>query len=418
MSKHVKGQISLYIDGMLKDAELKAFETHVKTCGECARILADTKRTVSKAKKVREVQLPVNFYAKLNQKLDAADAEKGVFNWLVFMRSAVVVCTMLIVGVFVYNIKNQTNNFSDVRMKQDSQMPKEQALETQANAVPAAASKPVGEEQGDYVMQQKIPDEVQKQAKMKKAASLEGTAAKDKLVMDVDMKKVTDGVGYVQEAAPVVKKAEAMKVTEEKAFLMKTRSAQAPAPAAKMKMMETSAGSGGMASMAAADEAAPQPLEEAELKSMEAVAAADLAGTYNTAPSGQVISVIKSASSKCSEKLKREQINSYQKIGSYYSQNEKLQAVVSGNEITVYHDGVVAHCGNPEAVYDATINRENIVIHEKYNYINQVLGLTQCACVYNFSVTIKVSGPGKYNITVISDDNGYMSKHICEAEVK
>jgi hypothetical protein len=125
MSKHVKDKISFYMDGLLQGRELQEFESHVKTCGECGKALEGTKQAVKQAKKLKDAPLPANFYAKLNMKLDGIDAakERPGLRWNVFVRNTAIVLTLLIAGVFVYNIKKQTNNFQSVISKDNSQMP-------------------------------------------------------------------------------------------------------------------------------------------------------------------------------------------------------------------------------------------------------------------------------------------------------
>jgi hypothetical protein len=142
MSKHVKDKISYYIDGLLQGNELREFELHVKTCDECGKALVEIKQAIKQAKKLKEEPLPVNFFVKLNQKLDMVDEEgkRDAFAWGAFARGTVVVFTLLIVGVFVYNLKKQTNNFSSMISKDEAQMPQK---EEQASV---QAAKPVVEE--------------------------------------------------------------------------------------------------------------------------------------------------------------------------------------------------------------------------------------------------------------------------------
>jgi hypothetical protein len=263
MSKHVKDKISLYLDGMLKDADLKAFEAHVKTCAECANALAGTKRAVSAVPKNIEQPLPVNFYAKLNQKLDAVDAKKDAFVWGAFMRGAAAVFTITIVGVFVYNIKNQTNNFSDVRMKQDSQMPVE--LE--------------GEKQGDYVMRERLTEEPVPVLKNKTAAPAK-IASKDKLALDVS-DKTNAGSDYSESKAFVMEKAEAVEEKKQVALgvmqlpqAAQARSVKAKAAAPAVSVLESASAPAGMSTGGGLAEesleyAAPAPADE-----MDTVAAA------------------------------------------------------------------------------------------------------------------------------------------------
>lgn len=238
MSKHVKNKISLYIDGMLDDAQVNAFEKHVKTCGECANALAGTKRAVASAKKPAEQPLPVNFYAKLNQKLDAVDAKKDAFSWVMFTRGAAAVFTMLIVGVFVYNIKNQTNNFTDMNMKTGGQAP----AEMQANA-PVEADKPA----------------------LKAADEDTGKAIDYKVVKEA----VKDGyLGTAQEAAPLKPKS-----IEKKVAVAASRAVKVSAPSAKLDVMSSVSSAGASASKMA----------EASIKGEASVPAAAMQSMADTA---------------------------------------------------------------------------------------------------------------------------------------
>lgn len=145
MSKHIKAMISRYIDGGLKGRELSEFESHVKTCAGCGRALAETRQAIKEAKKAKDMPLPADFYAKLNKKLDAVDAvkERPALRWNVFLRNAAIVFTLLVVGVFVYNLKKQTNNFSGIASKDGSQMPQEAGLKNPAPAGNKAMGMPV-----------------------------------------------------------------------------------------------------------------------------------------------------------------------------------------------------------------------------------------------------------------------------------
>lgn len=240
MSRHVKDKISLYIDGKLEGAALKSFEAHVKTCGECGSALAETKQAVKAAKgKVKDVDLPVNFYVKLNKKLDAVDAagKAPAFNWGNFARGAAAVCTMLIVGVFVYTLGKQTGNFSDIRMKQDEQMPK-------------TVEAPVKTKKEDTAAGGKAVVKLQAAPMKKKAVEQENAYVTDKITLDVAEKKDADleYKGYVQKEAALDAKMESLGFAE-KSVVTETRSLKpaASAPAAKMKVAadtDMSAGAG------------------------------------------------------------------------------------------------------------------------------------------------------------------------------
>ena len=109
MDKHAAEKISLYLDGALKGRELEEFEAHIRTCGECAGALAETKRAVEAARNIKTVPLPADFYAKLNRKLDEIDDKRSNpwFSRVFVMRSAAAVLSVLMVGVIVYRIENQ-----------------------------------------------------------------------------------------------------------------------------------------------------------------------------------------------------------------------------------------------------------------------------------------------------------------------
>ncbi len=76
--KQFKSKISDYVDKKLADAELVDFDKHALVCPACLLELQMTIKAVKEMKrtKAKEQDLPVNFYAKLGQKLDAADADK------------------------------------------------------------------------------------------------------------------------------------------------------------------------------------------------------------------------------------------------------------------------------------------------------------------------------------------------------
>jgi hypothetical protein len=76
--KQFKSQISEYIDKKLSARELVEFDRHAKECPTCLLELQMTVKAVKEIKRTasKELDLPVNFYAKLGLKLDEADAEK------------------------------------------------------------------------------------------------------------------------------------------------------------------------------------------------------------------------------------------------------------------------------------------------------------------------------------------------------
>ena len=71
-----KALISDYIDNLLPEKKKREFETHLEKCASCAQALSETKAAVEKVKAMKEMELPVNFYAKLNMKLDEAEIKK------------------------------------------------------------------------------------------------------------------------------------------------------------------------------------------------------------------------------------------------------------------------------------------------------------------------------------------------------
>jgi hypothetical protein len=122
-------------------------------------------------------------------------------------------------------------------------------------------------------------------------------------------------------------------------------------------------------------------------------------------PTGQVLNVLKTTSSKCGQELPITRVDR--------ASADTLTAVVSGNEINVYHKNVIAACGNPAASFTAVKAGNNITLNESLYYPN---GMFRCECVYDFSAAVDVDGPGVYDIKLISKNgSGNME---CTVEVK
>lgn len=62
--------ISDYIEGNLPEKKKTEFEAHLNACPLCADALKETKEALKAVRSLKEADLPVNFYAKLNMKLD------------------------------------------------------------------------------------------------------------------------------------------------------------------------------------------------------------------------------------------------------------------------------------------------------------------------------------------------------------
>lgn len=65
--------ISDYIDGNLPEKKKAEFEAHLKACPVCTAVLKETREALQGVKSLKESDLPADFYAKLNMKLDEID---------------------------------------------------------------------------------------------------------------------------------------------------------------------------------------------------------------------------------------------------------------------------------------------------------------------------------------------------------
>lgn len=109
--KEIRKNISLYIDGQLPGNELSGFENHISKCGECAKIMEETRFAVKTVSELSKKPLPAGFYGRLNDKLDKLPEKttmpKPVFGWNYAIRSIATVLTILIAFVLVKEIKRE-----------------------------------------------------------------------------------------------------------------------------------------------------------------------------------------------------------------------------------------------------------------------------------------------------------------------
>jgi hypothetical protein len=244
---------------MLKPAEQKAFDAHVRTCAECSRAFVETQRAMNSVRTATsEKPLPVNFYVKLNAKLDAADeaAKKPVFNWTGFIRASAAALTMIVVGVFVYNIKNQTNNFKGVMVKEEVQM---------------QASEAAGDVELKKEMPLKYADTAAKPraSVMNKKAEKSGFGgySKDETAAAPAVDKNAPAAGLIQPSA--AQKKDALLVQKKAVEANSLKAAKTKAAAPSLALMDAAPAPAAEAPVAEAGE----PLEESELQSMESAGA-------------------------------------------------------------------------------------------------------------------------------------------------
>lgn len=262
MSKHVRDKISLYMDGELSGAELGVFEAHIKTCKECAGVLAATRRAVKEAKDVHKEQpLPVNFYAKLNHKLDDLEIKKDARVWGAFMRGAAAVFTLLIVGVLVYNMQKQTKNFSGAMTDTEAQMPKEEKAVSVMAEKPAPAPAAMAKKK---VMTRSAPDGY-KMAEI--SAAGKAAAGKDDVKLSPDVDKALEqskqqmDLEYEKQVTTMSNEIKAKKPSLSKSIA---------APAAKAEMAYDTSAADEAGDGLAEEANAPVPQEPAVTESMMA----------------------------------------------------------------------------------------------------------------------------------------------------
>ncbi len=106
--KEFHNSISEYIDKKLTGKALSDFEAHLKTCKDCPLELELTRKAVNELKntKAKELELPQNFYAKLDQKLNAADKKKASFVFNPYFRAFATGFGVILIAFFIRQITN------------------------------------------------------------------------------------------------------------------------------------------------------------------------------------------------------------------------------------------------------------------------------------------------------------------------
>lgn len=133
--KLFKSQISEYIDKRLSAGELVEFDRHAKECPSCLLELQMTIKAVKEIQKTeaKELDLPVNFYAKLGCKLDKADAEKIKRKDLIYtpwFRAAALSFALILTVVMA----RQTTKSSEPAVKMKAVAPKPALADMQKDA--------------------------------------------------------------------------------------------------------------------------------------------------------------------------------------------------------------------------------------------------------------------------------------------
>jgi hypothetical protein len=121
--KEFRKNVSIYLDGQLTASQRADFEKHVSECGECAKILEQTRLAVKIVSQMPKKPLPVGFFQRLNDRLDNETAKKPSqeqgFNWHRFMRGAAVSLAVIMAMVLVKDMFKQGYEPKPLRMSQD-----------------------------------------------------------------------------------------------------------------------------------------------------------------------------------------------------------------------------------------------------------------------------------------------------------
>ncbi len=166
--KIFKSKMSEYIDKKLPDKELLEFDKNAKDCPDCLLELRMSIKAVAemkRSKSAKEIDLPVNFYAKLGQSLDKADAEKlrrKSFIYMPWFRAAALSFALILTVVMVRQITKSPEYIGNKGFDRKSAMTAEEA--------PAPASEAAGLASGEKEMLKLDKAVARKSAAKKKAA--------------------------------------------------------------------------------------------------------------------------------------------------------------------------------------------------------------------------------------------------------
>ena len=143
--KIFKSKISEYIDKKLSAGELAEFDRHAKGCPDCLLELRMSVKAVAemkRSKSAKEIDLPANFYAKLGQNLDKADAEKlrrKSFIYMPWFRAAALSFALILTVVMVRQITKSPEYIGNKGFDRKSAMTAEEAPAPAAEAAGLAS---------------------------------------------------------------------------------------------------------------------------------------------------------------------------------------------------------------------------------------------------------------------------------------